>query len=71
MVENENRIILKLAELLLQEKLITPEEKSKLYILVKKEGNIGYELLSIAGVVQKKKARKTPLKNKLQKLSLV
>ena len=25
----------------------------------------------IAGVVQKKKARKTPLKNKLQKLSLV
>ena len=28
MVENENRIILKLAELLLQEKLITPEEKS-------------------------------------------
>ncbi|WP_279232029.1 hypothetical protein [Blautia obeum] len=40
MVENENRIILKLAELLLQEKLITTEEKSKLYILVKKEGNI-------------------------------
>lgn len=40
MVENENRIILKLAELLLQEKLITHEEKSKLYILVKKEGNI-------------------------------
>ena len=40
MVENENRIILKLAELLLQEKLITPEEKSKLYIFVKKEGNI-------------------------------
>ena len=40
MVENENTIILKLAELLLQEKLITPEEKSKLYILVKKEGNI-------------------------------
>ena len=71
MVENENRIILKLAELLLQEKLITPEEKSKLYILVKKEGNIWYELLSIAGEVQKKKARKTPLKNKLQKLSLV
>ena len=40
MVENENRIILKLAELLLQEKLITPEEKSKLNILIKKEGNI-------------------------------
>ena len=71
MVENENRIILKLAELLLQEKLITPEEKSKLYILIKKDGNFLYELLSIAGVVQKKKARKTPLKNKLQKLSLV
>ena len=40
MVENENRIILKLAELLLQEKLIKKKKKSKLYILVKKEGNI-------------------------------
>lgn len=40
MSENENRIILKLAELLAQEKLITPEEKSKLYMLIVKEGNI-------------------------------
>ena len=35
MVENENRNILKLAELILQEKLITPEEISNLYILIK------------------------------------
>lgn len=40
MVENENRIILKLAELLLQEKLITSEEKSRLCTLIIREGKI-------------------------------
>ena len=39
MSEMDNRMILKLVEILTKEKLITPEEKLKLYGLILKEGS--------------------------------
>ena len=38
MTEMDNRMLLKLAEILTKEKLITAEEKRKLYMLIWKEG---------------------------------